>query len=90
MGSKYTKAVFRPYTDATFTRRAPHDAHLGILGPTIRAEPGDKIVVHFLNRLPFNASVQVRGSWVGGNMGAPSVQQRVCSCHAGGAASACL
>lgn len=60
MGSKYTKAVFRAYTDATFTTKAPHDPHLGILGPTIRAESGDKIVVNFKNMLPFNASVQVQ------------------------------
>lgn len=60
LGSKYTKAVFRPYTDATFTKRATHDPLYGILGPTLRAETGDKIVVHFLNKLTFNASVQVR------------------------------
>jgi hypothetical protein len=59
MGGKYLKAVFRPYTDETFSTRAPHDEALGILGPTIRAESGDKVVVHFLNKLPFNASVQV-------------------------------
>lgn len=59
MGSKYTKAVFRAYTDSTFTKKAPHDPHLGILGPILRAEAGDKIVVNFKNKLPFNASVQV-------------------------------
>jgi hypothetical protein len=64
LGSKYTKAVFRPYTDATFKTRAPHDAALGILGPTLRAEVGDRLVVHFLNRLPFNASVQPFGGLI--------------------------
>ncbi|GBF99637.1 multicopper ferroxidase [Raphidocelis subcapitata] len=64
MGSRYTKAVYRAYTDATFTKRAPREAALGILGPTLRAEVGDKIVVHFLNRLPFNASVQLFGGLV--------------------------
>ena len=60
LGSKYVKAVYRAYTDATFTKRVPHDPHLGILGPIIRAEQGDKIVVNFKNMLPFNASIQVR------------------------------
>lgn len=60
LGSRYTKAVFRAYTDASFTKRAPHDQMYGILGPTIRAETGDKIAVHFFNKLPFNASIQVR------------------------------
>lgn len=64
LGSRYRKAVFRPYTDETFKTRAPHDALYGILGPTLRAEPGDRIVVHFLNRLNFNASVQLFGGFV--------------------------
>jgi FtsP/CotA-like multicopper oxidase with cupredoxin domain len=65
LGSEYRKAVFRGYTDATFKTPAPRDELFGILGPTIRAEAGDKIVVHFLNRLPFNASVQVGGGQSG-------------------------
>ncbi|KIZ07330.1 hypothetical protein MNEG_0617 [Monoraphidium neglectum] len=64
LGSEYRKAVFRGYTDATFKTPAPRDELFGILGPTIRAEAGDKIVVHFLNRLPFNASVQLYGGLI--------------------------
>jgi hephaestin len=63
LGSKYRKAVFRGYTDATFKTPAPREELFGILGPTIRAEPGDKIMVHFLNRLPFSASLQVCGGY---------------------------
>ncbi|KAI8463551.1 MAG: multicopper ferroxidase [Monoraphidium minutum] len=64
MGSRYRKAVFRAYTDATFKTRAPADPLAGTLGPTLRAEVGDKISVHFLNRLPFDASVQLFGGLV--------------------------
>jgi hypothetical protein len=38
------KAVYREYTDETFSTRKPRTAeweHLGILGPLIRAEVGD-------------------------------------------------
>ncbi|XP_077198129.1 coagulation factor V [Paroedura picta] len=48
----YRKAVFRGYQDSTFKtpiiRRECED-HLGILGPIIRAEVDDVILVHFKN-----------------------------------------
>jgi manganese oxidase len=46
------KAVYREYTDATFTtpqKRVPEDEYLGILGPLIRAEVGDTIKIVFKN-----------------------------------------
>jgi|tagenome__1003787_1003787.scaffolds.fasta_scaffold20830792_1 FtsP/CotA-like multicopper oxidase with cupredoxin domain len=52
IGSTYRKALFRQYTDATFSRLQPKDArweHTGLLGPTIRAEVGDTIKVVFRN-----------------------------------------
>jgi hypothetical protein len=61
MGSQYKKGLFREYTDATFKTRKPHPPEYGILGPIIRAEVGDKIVVHFKNKLLFNASMQLFG-----------------------------
>jgi FtsP/CotA-like multicopper oxidase with cupredoxin domain len=53
--------LFREYTDATFKTRKPSPPEHGLLGPVIRAEVGDKIVVHFKNKLLFNASVQLFG-----------------------------
>jgi FtsP/CotA-like multicopper oxidase with cupredoxin domain len=53
IGSVYRKAVYREYTDATFTKRKPRpasEAYLGILGPTIYAEVGDTIHVVFRNK----------------------------------------
>ena len=51
--STYRKALFREYTDSTFRTLKPRDeawAHLGILGPLLRAEVGDTIRVVLRNR----------------------------------------
>ena len=51
-GAIYRKAIYREYTDATFTTRkprAPQDEYLGLLGPILRAEVGDTIKVVFKN-----------------------------------------
>lgn len=40
------------------------DGWTGLTGPLLSAEEGDKIVVHFLNRLPFDASVHPSGGFV--------------------------
>jgi manganese oxidase len=48
----YLKAVYREYTDDTFTTlkpRPPEWQHLGILGPLLRAEVGDVIKIVFKN-----------------------------------------
>jgi FtsP/CotA-like multicopper oxidase with cupredoxin domain len=52
IGKVYRKAIYREYTDASFTRlkpRAPEWEHLGILGPVLRAEVGETIRVIFRN-----------------------------------------
>src|SRR6185436_15033018 len=43
IGHVYRKALYREYTDATFStrkRRLPQDEYLGLLGPILRAEVG--------------------------------------------------
>jgi len=47
---QWPKTRFIEYTDGTFTTRKPQPDWLGILGPVIRAEVDDEIVVEFLNR----------------------------------------
>ncbi|HEX3738308.1 MAG TPA: multicopper oxidase domain-containing protein [Terriglobales bacterium] len=47
---QWPKTRFIEYTDNTFTVAKPQPEWLGILGPVIRAEVGDEIVVEFLNR----------------------------------------
>jgi manganese oxidase len=52
LGSVYRKAIYREYTDATFTHRKPRpaqDGYLGLIGPILHAEVGDTIKVVFRN-----------------------------------------
>uniref|UniRef100_A0A3Q2C9B7 Coagulation factor V n=1 Tax=Cyprinodon variegatus TaxID=28743 RepID=A0A3Q2C9B7_CYPVA len=51
--TKFTKVVFRGYLDSSFTtldRRGEMNEHLGILGPIIKAEVGQSIMVVFKNK----------------------------------------
>ena len=61
IGRKYLKAVYRAYSDETFTTPLEHPDHLGLLGPILRAEVGDSITVHFLNRSRFPLSIHPHG-----------------------------
>lgn len=60
----FKKAVFREYTDDTFTQlkpRPPEWAHAGILGPILRAEVGDRIEVTVKNNTTFPVSFHAHG-----------------------------
>ncbi|KAJ4933305.1 hypothetical protein JOQ06_030137 [Pogonophryne albipinna] len=51
--TKFTKVVFRGYRDSSFSTpdiRGEMDEHLGILGPVIKAEVGQSIMVVFMNK----------------------------------------
>ncbi|CAL8399015.1 unnamed protein product [Boreogadus saida] len=61
IGGRYLKAVFRAYTDSTFTSRKPSDKHMGILGPVLRGELGDTISVTFRNKASRNYGIQPHG-----------------------------
>ena len=52
IGRVYRKAIYCEYMDETFSiekKRPEVWEHLGIMGPLIRAEVGDTIVIHFRN-----------------------------------------
>ena len=52
IGRVYKKAIYREYTDATFSTlkvRPPDEQYLGLLGPILRGEVGDTIKVVFKN-----------------------------------------
>ena len=54
IGSIYKKAVFREYTDNTFSRRkrggqGSRDEHYALSGPPIRAQVGEHVIVVVLN-----------------------------------------
>jgi FtsP/CotA-like multicopper oxidase with cupredoxin domain len=64
IGRVYRKALYREYTDATFTKLKPiADAwkHLGMLGPAIHAEVGDTIIVDFKNNTAYPAGMHPHG-----------------------------
>ncbi len=64
IGKVYRKAIYREYTDDTFTTlkpRAPEWQHAGILGPIIRAEVGDSIRVVFKNNATHPCSIHAHG-----------------------------
>ena len=75
IGRIYRKAQYRAYSDETFSTLLPVTSdwkHLGILGPVIRAEVGDTLVVHFLNNTGFPASMHPHGvRYDKANEGAP-------------------
>lgn len=64
IGSTYLKALYREFTDNTFTHERPITTehwHLGVLGPFIRAEVGDVIEVMFKNMATRNYSMHAQG-----------------------------
>src|SRR5215471_19016928 len=64
VGKVVKKALYREYTDATFTQLKPRPKeweHLGFLGPLLRAEVGDTIQVVFKNNLRFPVSMHPHG-----------------------------
>ena len=64
IGTVYRKALYREYTDATFTKlkpRAPEWEHAGILGPILRGEVGDTIRVVFKNNATHPYSLHPHG-----------------------------
>ncbi|KAH8549341.1 Cupredoxin [Umbelopsis sp. PMI_123] len=56
IGSTYKKAIYRRYTDDTFSNIITSDPSYGFLGPVIRGEMGDQIRIMFFNNAskPFN------------------------------------
>jgi hypothetical protein len=59
--TQWRKTRYIEYTDATFSVRKPQPEWLGILGPVIRAEVDDTVIVHFLNRSARPHSVHPHG-----------------------------
>ena len=63
IGHKYMKAKYKLYSDNSFTTPlvTKDDGELGILGPVLRAEEGDKIKVNFKNKTGFPVSMHPHG-----------------------------
>ncbi|KAI1242284.1 hypothetical protein IHE44_0005803, partial [Lamprotornis superbus] len=60
---RYKKAIFRQYTDASFTKRLenPRPRETGILGPIIRAQINDKVKIVFKNKASRPYSIYFHG-----------------------------
>lgn len=64
IGRVYKKAIYREYTDATFTKlkaRPPDEQYLGLVGPILRGEVGDTIKVVFRNNASHPYSMHPHG-----------------------------
>lgn len=68
IGLRYKKALYREYTDASFSTlmpRPPEWRHLGLLGPVVRAQVGDTIKVVFKNNADRGYSFHAHGVFYG-------------------------
>ena len=64
IGHVYKKAIYREYTDATFStlkKRAPEEQYLGLLGPILRGAVGDTIKIVFKNNASHPYSMHPHG-----------------------------
>jgi FtsP/CotA-like multicopper oxidase with cupredoxin domain len=64
IGRVFRKAVYREYTDGSFTTlksREPKWEHLGIVGPVLRGETGDTLKIVFRNNAHFPFSMHPHG-----------------------------
>ena len=65
MGGVYTKALFRQYEDIAFTKlkqRGPEEQHLGFLGPVLRVEVGDTLILTLKNNANMPFSIHPHGA----------------------------
>uniref|UniRef100_A0A8C4UIA2 ferroxidase n=1 Tax=Falco tinnunculus TaxID=100819 RepID=A0A8C4UIA2_FALTI len=63
IGGQYWKVRYVEYTDATFSKKIWSEdmKHLGILGPVIKAEVGDTVLVTFANKAKRSYSIMAHG-----------------------------
>ncbi|KAM8875479.1 ceruloplasmin [Spinachia spinachia] len=64
IGSRYKKVVYRQFTNSKFTKQVERPAdmeHLGIMGPMIHADIGDKVTVVFKNMASRPYSIHAHG-----------------------------
>lgn len=57
LGTRYYKALYHEYTDASFTKRKERPHWQGNMGPILTAEVGDTIEIHFWNKATRNYTI---------------------------------
>ncbi|XP_067656246.1 hephaestin-like protein [Haliotis asinina] len=61
IGHEYKKVIYREYTDNTFTTEKPKPVSLGFLGPILKGETGDSVIIHFRNNASRTYSMHPHG-----------------------------
>ncbi len=61
IGRKYWKCLYEEYTDGSFAVKKARPSWMGNLGPTLRAEVGDRIVVTFQNNCSKSLTMHPHG-----------------------------
>ena len=61
LGSKYKKALFFQYADATFEEEIPKHEHLGFLGPPLYCNVGESMKIIVKNNATYNYSLYSAG-----------------------------
>nr|XP_012638288.1 ceruloplasmin isoform X3 [Microcebus murinus] len=64
IGSKYKKVVYRQYKDSTFrvpVERKAEEEHMGILGPQLHADVGERVKIIFKNMATRSYSIHAHG-----------------------------
>lgn len=61
VGSKYSKYVYKLYTDSSYTTEIPSPASFGYVGPLMRGEVGEVMRIHFRNNIDIAATVHPHG-----------------------------
>ncbi|XP_067896780.1 coagulation factor V isoform X2 [Heterodontus francisci] len=57
----YRKVVYKEYHDSDFTREKAGPDWRGLLGPTLRAEVGDTLKIHFKNKAAYPFNIRPQG-----------------------------
>lgn len=61
VGSKYSKYVYKRYTDDTFTQEITSHPSFGYVGPLLHGEIGEVIRIHFRNTVDRPVSIHPHG-----------------------------
>lgn len=70
IGATYKKAVYKQYSDATYSTEVMKPDWLGYLGPVLMAEEGDTVIVHLKNAASRPYSLHPHGvNYTKGNEG---------------------
>ncbi|XP_067849012.1 coagulation factor V [Heptranchias perlo] len=74
----YRKVVYKEYQDSGFTREKVVPEWRGLLGPTLRAEVGDTLKIHFKNKAAYPFNIRPQGISSGKSADGFFYENRLC------------